>query len=248
MSRYSVASFSYQFIRLLAITVMLTACGGGGGGSNGDIADDNVNGIWQEPASGTTAMISGNGWDVDIILGSGAHLSGRLLARDGVIYDSIVSLFRAGQLNDVLFAQEGSVIPRVALDVRCEGRTTIPVSLNMTYDPLSDRTPSWSIISGICSKTSGQYTITITIDGSGSLFGSDTNGCTYTGNVTTPMTGLNIYSFSLDRTLCAGDLQDGRGQGILMDTIAANDTLLFAVRRTTEPSATDSIVMELYRQ
>ncbi|TNG03116.1 MAG: hypothetical protein EP297_00565 [Gammaproteobacteria bacterium] len=88
----------------------------------------------------------------------------------------------------------------------------------------------------------------MTIDSTGSTFGSGTDGSIYTGSVTIPKRGLNTYRIDMDRTSCDKYLQDGRGQGISMDTLSVNDTLLLAVRRTTEPSASDSIVLELSRQ
>lgn len=235
-----------RLVRLLLLSVLVPGCGGGGPDS-GTINDDS-NGIWREPATGTIGIISNGGWDVDIISDVYEHLRGRLLSSDGVVYDSILSSFLAGQLRDVLFATQGSVIPKQAINVSYDGQVTIPITLNMTYDPLSERPPSLSVIAGIWGRTAGSYTVTLTIDGTGALFGSDTNGCTYTGSVRIPDARVNTYTIAMDRTGCSTYLQDGRGQGVLTDTVTANDTLIFAVARTTEPSATDSIDMELTRQ
>lgn len=235
-----------HLVRLLLVAAMLSGCGGGGPGSG--TANDDVNGIWREPGTGTIGIISNGGWSVDIISNVYGHLQGRLLSSGGIIYDSVLSSFWAGQFLDVLFATQGTVIPKSAIDVSYDGQSTLPFSLALTYDLLSERTPSLALIAGIWSRTSGTYTVTLTIDNAGTLFGSDTDGCNYTGSASIPDARVNTYAIAMSRAGCNDYLQDGRGQGVLVDTAAANDTLIFAVARTREPSITDSISLELTRQ
>lgn len=240
------------FICALFLSMALISCGGGGG-SDDESFDDDVNGIWEENASGTFGIISYNGSFVDIIHGYAGHLNGRLYSRDGVIYDSILTRFWAGIIHSIWYSTDGTVIPKDTIDVTYETQLTVPsttdpLHLVMHYSSLSERPSSLSIINGIWSRTQGDYTVTITINNDGSIFGSDTYGCTYAGTISIPDARLNIYTIYLDKSGCSSYLQDGRGQGILMDTISMNDTLLLSIKRRTEPSATDSIVMELSRQ
>lgn len=244
--------FTSPVVCALLLSMVLIGCGGGGSSDDSSI-DDDINGIWEEKASGTIGIISYNGAFVDIIHGYVGHLSGRLYSRDGVIYDSILTRFWAGSIHSSWFSTEGTVIPKDTIDATYETQITIPsttdpLHLVMQYSSLSERPSSLSLISGIWSRTQGDYTITITINNDGSIFGSDTYGCTYAGTISIPDAKLNIYTIYLDKTGCSSYMQDGRGQGVLMDGTSMNDTLLLAVSRRTEPSAIDSIVIELSRQ
>lgn len=213
---------------LLFSAVCLAACGGGGGGSDAPAPLDDVNGIWREPASNTIGIISGGGSDVDIIRGCCTRLNGTLRARQGAIYDSVLDeYFSNSGAYCCHYLGEGTVIPKAAIHATyTDSSSGRELTLDMTYDPISDRQPSLDVISGIWSQTTGDYTITITIDASGSLFGSDTDGCTYTGSVTAPDPSVNTYKIRLGLGSCFG-VNDG--QGIIMDTVTDNDTFLFAV-------------------
>ena len=218
-----------RLLLLLVFSSVIAACGGGGDGSDGPPPLDDVNGIWREPASETIGIISGDGSDVDIIRGCCTRLNGYLFARQGHIYPSGLSQFVKSGPSGVCccsYSGEGTVIPKAAIHATySDSSSGSKFTLDLTYDPISNRQPSLDVISGIWSQTTGDYTITITIDESGSLFGSDTNGCTYTGTVTVPDPSVATYKIHMG----LGCFRDNDGQGIIMDTVTDNDTFLFAV-------------------
>jgi hypothetical protein len=232
---------------LLLVCSIVTACGGGDGGSDGTTTRDDVNGIWREPASDTIGIISGHGSRVDIIRGCCTHLSGRLEAWGGAILDSFLITYSHGS-GIGYCSGEGTVTPKAAIHAAYSDCShTSDFTLDMTYDPISDRQASLGLISGIWSRTTGDYTVTITIDESGSLFGSDTDSCTYTGSVTIPDSSVNTYKIHMNRFDCDDYFLSSDGRGILMDTVTANDTFLFIV--TYRPILVSySISDTLYRQ
>jgi hypothetical protein len=214
-----------RLLLLLLLSIITAACGGGGGGSDDAAAADDVNGIWREPSSGTVGIISADGWNVDIIQGI-FHYNGDLRAIRGDI-SSYLRVFAHGGLYTHIEGN-GTLTPKAAFHAdyyRDDGSHAL--TLDMTYDPISDRQPSFGLVSGIWSQTAGQYTLTITINSDGSLFGSDTDGCSYLGSVTIPDPNINIYKFHMLND-CIGSFADG--QGIVIDTATVNDTLLFAIR------------------
>ena len=121
--------------------------------------------------------------------------------------------------------------------------------LDMKYDAfLTERPASLDLISGIWSYTNPYYTVALTIDAQGDLFGSDTDGCTFSGSLSIPHASINIYKITFSKSGCDStpSMSEGRGQALLMDSTNINDTLIMAITRTVSTSA--SMVLRLTRQ
>ena len=88
---------------------------------------------------------------------------------------------------------------------------------NLTYVPSYERRSVLSKLEGIWvfnqASSSGQvYTITLTIDPDGTVFGSNTPGCVYNGSFQVIDSSFNVYRLSLETSLC-GNL-DGTYDGL----------------------------------
>jgi hypothetical protein len=237
----------------VALALAAASCGGGGGDSCsgygcGEFGD--TDGIWQETNSGGIVIISDYGSAVDAIDIVPGHLRGIFRQQiEETTYFAFLAYFTYSRLLYNLVSDNAIVIPKNTIDVTYTSAYTNPLAMHMVYDALlSDRPSSLSLISGIWSVTEGDSTTTITIDRGGAIFGSDSDGCVYAGNTMVPTTSLNTYRINIDIKNCMDYLSDGKGQGILMDTETANDTLLFVATRTTLPTGISYVKKKLFRQ
>ena len=244
---------------VLPLLLLLAACGGGG--SDYTPPSEAVQGIWRGSAvvnaltyPDALAMISGSG-KTNLVLqfGSGGNeqLRGYLNSANGVLdpYSSSLGLFNyVGDLSDTYYLSSGTVIPGSSLTATLNnGGATSTITLNLAYDALYDRAASLALLSGTWSESSGGYTMTLVIDGSGTLNGSDTNGCVYTGSATLPDPAHNLYTFNLDIHTCHASIVYAYGQGILSDTTVGNDTLTIATTGSVGLFNTDSFIYRLTR-
>lgn len=219
------------------------------------VLDDDINGIWLDANHGI-GIISNYGWDVNVVklvndrLYGDTQLRGRILSRSGEVYDSFLSLFRDnGDLAYVYYmVGNGSVVPKEKISVIYENTYVGELALDMQYDSyLTERPASLELVGGIWSYTNDAYTISMTIDEEGNIFGSDTYGCTYSGDTSIPNPSINIYRINFIISGCLS-MPAGKGQAILMDTATQNDTLLLAVTGKIAALSTKSFVKRLTRQ
>ena len=87
----------------------------------------------------------------------------------------------------------------------------------LNYSPLYEDPSALSKLEGIwsfsqASSGGGIFTFTLTIDSDGTVFGSNTAGCVYNGTFNIVDARYNVYSLSLEASLC-GDL-DGVYDGL----------------------------------
>lgn len=208
--------------------------------------NDDINGVWRDQRTDSIALISSRGNRVNIpTMSWNEQYEGRIYALDGLIYDSRFGYYATdGELRYSIEYLSGSVVPKFSINVTYDNGK----EFNLLYDSSSERPASLDRISGIWSRTSGDYTITYTIDDTGSLFGSDTDGKIYSGRIVAGENDFNIY-FVEDFSISDPDgvfstyLCCLEGQATVIDTVVVDDTLVLVVRR-----ALSTIVEELFRQ
>ncbi|MEJ2686777.1 MAG: hypothetical protein P8124_06115 [Gammaproteobacteria bacterium] len=241
---------------------MLAACGGGSGGEAAAPSLQTA-GIWTGTATvdsvtfaDVLAIVDGAG-NANIVLqraGTGdSQFRGTLVAAGGTIQTSVssLSLFdSAGNLNDIFSVQQGAVVPAGSLAATLSSSGSFPrtATLNLAYDNIYDRPVSLSLISGIWGETHGTYTITLAIDGAGTVNGSDTNGCVYSGTVRIPDPAHDLYALKMDIHSCYNVVVHASGQGVMTDTGSPDDTLTAALTGAVGLLNTDSFVYRLTRQ
>lgn len=106
---------------------------------------------------------------------------------------------------------------------------------NLVYSELYERASSLGLTSGVWSYTElasggGVYTVTLTVDSNGELFGSDTDGCVFTGRIDIINSDYNAYRATASVSSC-GEL-DGNYTGLayLSDTAnGINTALTFSI-------------------
>lgn len=217
------------------------------------ILDDDINGIWIDDNRGI-GIISDYGRNFNIVSlhtsQENSQYRGDIHSRSGVIHDSFISSYRSdGSLGYVYYLDNGTAVPKENINVVYEDRFMNTIVLDMTYDSLlTERPSSLDLISGIWSYTNPYYTVTLTIDTQGHLFGSDTDGCTFSGSLSIPHVSINIYEVKFSKSGCDSppSMSEGKGQAILIDSTNLNDTLIMAITRTVSTSA--SMVFRLTRQ
>ena len=247
---------------LVVLAISLAACGGGSGGAAAP-PPAQTQGIWRGTASvdsvsftNALAMIDGAGHTNIIPQAAGtddSQFRGTLAASDGAIDTGVsaLTLFdTAGNLNDIFSVQQGYVVPASALaaTLSSSGSFPRPATLNLTYDNIYDRPASLGLVSGIWGETHGTYTITLAIDGAGTINGSDTNGCVYSGTVRIPDPTHDLYALKMDIQSCYNVVVHASGQGVLTDTASPNDSLTATLTGLVGLLNTDSFVYRLTRQ
>jgi hypothetical protein len=248
---------SRDFIRLIAaislgtISILCSSCGGSGSGDT-PVTLPNPMGIWiGAGAYRQLGIISNSGSHVNIIYFIGdSQLRGSMGTSESgeIVSSTLFSFIYTGDIGSAYYLVNGTLVPKETIVASYETFTGSELTLDMQYDSLlTERPASLDIISGIWSDTAGTYSITITIDSGGNIFGSDTEGCTYTGSISVPNSSVNIYRVNFVISGCRY-MPDGEGQAILIDTTTQNDTLVLAITGHTAALATKSFVRELTRQ
>lgn len=229
---------------VLAITFILTACGGGGGGggsgsssggtdSGSSPSNQSANGIW----SGTST-IAGDGFSSDTL---GLFYNGDFIAINfdfdefyrGTyeVSDSSITGSGRGYIVNGPFGGTGTLSGDVttAGTMRSSISTSLPstANLELAYETgLYERSASRAIIAGSWDGYIDGLSYTITISSSGSVSASSSDGCIVSGSVSAPDSTRNIYrlNITIGGSGCPvpGNYE---GLGALSDTFTENDTL-----------------------
>jgi hypothetical protein len=109
---------------------------------------------------------------------------------------------------------------------------------NLVYSSLYEQTSSLEHAAGVwtfteASLTGPLYIVTLTIDGDGQIFGSDTTGCVFSGELGTIETEFNTYAASMTLTSCGTFDGDYTGLAHLFDLSGAEGALRLSFANTT---------------
>ncbi len=104
----------------------------------------------------------------------------------------------------------------------------------LNYSPLYEETSSLDKLEGIwtfnqASSGGAIYTLTLTINADGSIFGSDTAGCIYNGSVTIIDSRYNVYRMSLAVSSCNEFDDIYNGLASFSETAFLGRSLMFGV-------------------
>lgn len=241
------------------ISAFAAGCGGGGGGAPPPPPNETA-GIWRGTVSidglsfgGSIGLIDSTG-NTNIIVGyDDTQFSGDLVSSEGTLVRGGLNFYDpSGQPTGLYALAEGYVIPGSRLTATLNGvidTTSSTVTLDLTYDTVYDRPAAMALISGTWSETiATTYTRTLTIDGAGTISGSDSDGCVYSGTVQIPDPNHNMYILNIDVDSCFNYTIPTRGQAVLTDTVASNDTLTAGLTGTVGLLPKESFVYRLTRQ
>lgn len=232
-----IAKKGLRMLGVLMVIAGVVACKGGGDGDDGGggAADAvSANGIWE----GTFTEIGVGTFSV-----TGLIYNGRIIAISdsaGAIYDgtytvtgnSISGNVTAYEINGGPFATatiSGTVSEESAISVKFTTSYGSTGSMSLDFASIYNRDSSLSLTQGVWSYTSGAYSLAVAIDGDGSFFGQDSDGCVIGGNIGIIDTGRNLYDVDLLVESCGPLNGNYDGFAGLLDDISTNDTLQVAV-------------------
>ena len=73
---------------------------------------------------------------------------------------------------------------------------------SLDYDPVYETAVSLDMAAGVWSFGQAGYTVTFDIDNTGQLFGTDTNGCVFAGQIEVTRNGYNAFQVTLAISNC----------------------------------------------
>lgn len=216
-----------SWLGFIALSVLFLVGCGGGDGSGGLISNTSLDGVWEGTfvEEGVTYDLQGLIYENRLYAFSGEGdtlLEGRLYSK-GSLLSGTIEIYEI----DGWFLDQVSVSGSVNERQKIKGKTSSGSTFDLTYSKTFDRSSSLALVAGIWSSTLGYDTTTITIQNDGTLDGSDSDGCYYSGKVSTPNTSKNIYRLNLTISNC-GELNGPvAGYATLSDFSAINDSLIF---------------------
>jgi len=105
-------------------------------------------------------------------------------------------------------------------------------TVSLTYDPVTNRGSSYSITNDVWSLTDDGYTLTLAINITGTIAGTDSASCVYNGQGSIIDPSKNIYRVITSITSCGAFNGSYSGFGVVSDTASTNDTLTYVVNNS----------------
>lgn len=230
--------------------LLLAACGGGDGGGGGQGAtaappepDLSPGGVWYGTVDSDYAgvvdvigLVTETGQAIMIELDSGSLYSAALTVSGDEFQGSLKGYAAPGYV----FAN-GSAVASGSLEGSIEERNRLygifslagsGGSFNLHYDRDAYEQPA--SLAGLAGnwgyQLSSGYAISLNIDANGYLYGSDTDGCQFSGNVSVPDARYNAYTATVHISSCPGADGTYNGLGtIQFDASMNSDYLLFGL-------------------
>lgn len=218
---------------LLSFAV-LASCNTGDDGVDNLLFDADPEGLWSGTFSLNGASVTVDAFvrgddllvfDVvgDLVLRGPVSVDGNTLTGSATLYQADgADVATAAEVVDFT----GIVTERSSMTARFTTSEGLSGSFALTFDPGHEKDSSFTLISGIWSRTLDTATLTLTVADNGVIDGSDTAGCVYTGSVQIIDTDFNIYGMTVGISNCG--LRNGlyTGYGEVQDTEVADDTLV----------------------
>ncbi|MDX2504131.1 MAG: hypothetical protein QNL62_06615 [Gammaproteobacteria bacterium] len=220
------------------IFFILTACGGGGDDNPYPLQDPT--GVWIGNYSVMSPEVK-RSWDL-----KGVVLEGRwmLFHDDYLYYSSSDNLYEGTPIVTEQFFDgdfrtywnnsfdsnkyyDGIVFTKDHIYGSTESDDWDLSQFSMYYSDLTERGASLTILESNWSETKSSITTTLSIDSTGIIHGSDTNGCIYNGTIQAPNTNKNIYKIEVNLSMC--DELDGDYSGLGFTSGATNDLFQFSI-------------------
>lgn len=192
----------------LLLSTLLGGCGGGGSSSSTAVATADATGVWE-------GTITQNGVGTYSVTGLITGGQMRFISVDGnALYEGTVSVsgstLTATTTNYVIdggiFSNStltGTVVTASSISGTFTSSDGGSGSFSLTYDPITTRGSSLATITANWFVTDGAYSMSIPIDATGAINGSDSDGCVYTGQASIIDPAVNIYGVSLTASVCA---------------------------------------------
>jgi hypothetical protein len=221
------------FVGLVGLLSIIASGGGGGGGFAPSVPTKTLDGMWtgtlQSNISDQTqaiVAITNNGRMILISRQSNVIYDGDVLVDSkAATFSTDLRAYNAGGASFATLTFSGTFAERVNIEGTYTSTSGDTGTITLNFNAQYDRGSSLTLTQGIWTETAGTYVNTITANADGSFFGSDTDSCSYTGNVTIIDPDFAVYGLNMDVSTCS--LLDGAytGFAFLSDSISQNDTL-----------------------
>lgn len=227
-----------KYLILLAL-ILIQGCSSGGGDSTTTIPPVAVDatGVWEgtftENGAGTydlTGIIVGN--QLRFISDSAGVIYAGTISVAGTNFTATTTSYAIGGTAFSTANLTGTVSTKSTLSGTFTSTTGATGSFSLTYDTVTDKGSSLAVTDGNWTETSGGSTSTISIDSTGALTGSDTDGCVYLGTVSIINSSVNIYNLSISASSCGVYNGTYAGYIVIGDMVSTNDILNFVVNNS----------------
>jgi hypothetical protein len=248
-------------ITLATMTVAaLSGCSGGGGGEDDDAPTPanpaEAAGLWKGSASVAGSSVP---YVASALVTADGHARFYIQSTDTTVPPTLAPTVVEGNLIDsggtlalsaatfysLLTPKTGSVTGRFDGAARSNATGTLTFgsktyNVDLTYDSQYDRASSLPAIAGVYTRSNAAgYTITVTINADGTLTGSDTLSCMYSGTVAADLPTVNAYDLTWNGTGCTNSNRNGAftGRLALIDSpnVAGVKALLWYAHSATDP-------------
>ncbi len=229
-------------ILVLAFVSFISSCGGGGGSndttdSGQPTTTERIAGIWQGTGNdvGDVGIVTENG-DLFFISIPGNTLTvGRITSASG---DNALGTLSSYAAFGFAFP-DGSTVATGTFNATVKTRSTLTGTtsskfgadtFSFAYDTDYDLPSSLSLTAGTWSGIDffGDL-VTLTINSSGVITGSDSASCIYSGQVSIINTSFNAYNFVLTLSNCGSFNGSFSGVSTMDSIVSTNDTLTYGV-------------------
>lgn len=239
---------------------MVTGCGGGSSGGGGSatqpppVVDAKPGGIWEGTIFNENI---GSSWQlIGLSLDTGES---RFIDEFGTQYVANLTVdgtsfsgtfFGVAPVGETFI--DGSVVATgnmsgtISERNRISGSYTVSTgergSLDLFYNSIYERDSSLSLMAGTWIDADQD---TFTVDGQGDIFGQDSIGCVYTGQLSIIDRDFNAYRVQLNVSSCGTFNGTYRGLGVLDDYQVVSDNRIFIFQVSNDQWALTDVVLKL---
>ena len=232
-----------NIIPICLFALGLTACGGGGSSDTSNtganvINASAMNGIYvgegSESGFGTFELIAFiQGGQIRAVADTGVGYSGALTAKEDGTYQSSLTLYDFDAAAFDTAGVQGNFESASFFDGSYERSSGPSGSFSATYSAAAYEQPaSLDMIDGTWAVTNATVSNSITINTNGDFFGTDADGCVYSGEISVPNPNRNLYQADLLIESCGS--VNGSYTGLIGAGInSSGDTLLMLVSNSS---------------
>lgn len=211
-----------KLILMLSISFLFSACGGGGG--SGSVSPQTQDGADLEAKSeaglldgiyiGDALEMPNNEFvimafvmdnEIHAFANNGTQYEGEIIPIIDDVYNLSLIMYDGSNLS--AFDQaivEGTYEPGKFIDGEYDRRFGASGEFKLEYaQSMSEKRASLDLVNGIWSTDNLSSMASVTIEENGDLFGTDSDGCTYTGKLQAPRSDRNLYKVNVSVENCS---------------------------------------------
>ena len=243
-----------MFLKISLIVLSLSiisACGGGGSDSdpgvvNTDAETASIGGVWfgtitysdnsQESIAGIVSETGKARFETSsgTQTSSNFAVTGRTFSGPFTGYAPDGQVFLSSGTQIVQGSLSGSFVPKSSVNGSSFVQGVAESTFTLSYDNIYERTSSLEKLADTYSSQNGNYSLSVNVDDTGVVSGSDSDGCVYSGSVSIIDSRYNAYDLAVTIANCGPYSGAYDGLATLADDLGTNDKLIVSF---SNPSA-----------